>query len=138
MPASAGFAELFFALQELIQPAPPYKITQEHIPHSHQNREQYKMSRQHITHDNVFNHNAFNDVPLYPPAADQRSEILTWLSPLNSQIRHNEIRTRRVDEVGDWLFQTEEYRKWFGRRGEPDGAALFCYGALGVGKTYIR
>jgi len=71
---------------------------------------------------------------------DERSEILTWLSPLEPQIRHEDIRTHRVNEVGDWLFQTEEYRNWFGgiRGDESDGAALFCYGGPGVGKTYIR
>ena len=70
---------------------------------------------------------------------DERFEILAWLSPLEPQIRHEDIRTRRVNEVGDWLFQTEEYRKWFSiGGGKSDGAALFCYGGLGVGKTYIR
>jgi len=71
---------------------------------------------------------------------DERSEILEWLSPLEPQIRHQDIRAGRVDEVGDWLFQTEEYRNRFGRigGGESDGAALFCYGDPGVGKTYIR
>jgi len=71
---------------------------------------------------------------------DERSEILAWLSPLEPQIRHEYIRNRRVNEVGDWLFQTEEYRDWFGgiRRGESDGTALFCYGGPGAGKTYIR
>ena len=70
----------------------------------------------------------------------ERSGILAWLSPLEPQIRHQEIRARRVGEVGDWLFQTEEYRNWFGgiRGGESNGGALFCYGGLGVGKTYIR
>ena len=65
---------------------------------------------------------------------------MAWLSPLEPQIRHQDIRARRVDEVGDWLFQTEEYQNWFGgiREGESDDAALFCYGGPGVGKTYIR
>ena len=72
--------------------------------------------------------------------ADERSQILAWLSPLEPRIRHHDIQTRRVDKVGDWLLQTEEYRNWFsGIRGdESSGAALFCYGNPGVGKTYIR
>jgi len=72
--------------------------------------------------------------------ADQKSVILAWLSPLEPQRRHHDIRTRRIDEVGDWLFQTEEYLDWFGgvRGGKPDASALFCYGGPGVGKTYIR
>ena len=72
--------------------------------------------------------------------ADERSEILAWLSPLEPQRRHHDIRTRRVDEVGNWLLQTEEYRNWFdGIHGdESNGAVLFGYGGPGVGKTYIR
>jgi len=72
--------------------------------------------------------------------ADERSEILAWLSPLKPRIRRQDIRTRRVDGVGDWLLQTQEYRNLFDgiRRDESGGAALFCYGGPGVGKTFIR
>ena len=71
---------------------------------------------------------------------DEKSEILTWLSPLEPQRRHHDIQTRRVDNVGDWLMQTEEYRTWVGGIGGGDsgGSALFCHGGPGVGKTYIR
>ena len=72
--------------------------------------------------------------------ADEKSDILAWLSPLEPQRRHQDIRIRRVDEVGDWLLQTQEYRNWLGgiRGGESGGSALFCYGGPGVGKTFIR
>ena len=72
--------------------------------------------------------------------ADEKSEILAWLSPLEPQIRHQDIRTRRVDEVGSWLLQTQEYRNWFSGVGwgGSGGSALFCHGGPGVGKTYIR
>ena len=67
-------------------------------------------------------------------------EISAWLSPLEPLRRHHNIRNRRVDEVGDWLLQTKEYRNWVGGIGGrgSDGSALFCYGGPGVGKTYIR
>jgi len=73
-------------------------------------------------------------------SADERDKILAWLSPLEPRIRHHEIRAHRVEHVGDWLLQTEEYRNWFDdiRGGESGGSALFCHGAPGVGKTYIR
>ena len=71
--------------------------------------------------------------------ADERTEILAWLSLLEPQMRHEDIRAHRVKDVGGWLFQTEEYQNWFNgiRGGESDNLALFCYGAPGVGKTYI-
>jgi len=73
-------------------------------------------------------------------SADERDKILAWLSPLEPRIRHHDIRAHRVEHVGDWLLQTEEYRNWFDgiRGGESGGSALFCYGDPGVGKTHIR
>jgi len=72
--------------------------------------------------------------------ADERDKILAWLSPLEPRMRHHDIRAQRVEHVGDWFLETEEYRNWFdGIRGrESGGSALFCYGDPGVGKTYIR
>ena len=67
----------------------------------------------HHTSDNInsFNNtNSFNNVWNNCTVADEKSEILAWLSPLEPQIRHQDIRTRRVDEVGGWLLHTEEYR----------------------------
>ena len=72
-------------------------------------------------------------------STDERDRILAWISPLEPRIRHHGIRAHRVEDVGDWLLQTEEYRNWFDgtRDGKPDNSALFCCGAPGVGKTYI-
>ena len=72
--------------------------------------------------------------------ADDRSQLLTWLSPLDPGLRHWDIQERRVKDVGEWLIQTKEFRTWCGLSGEGDGekAVLFCYGDPGVGKTFIR
>ena len=72
--------------------------------------------------------------------ADDRSELLTWLSPLNPGLQHWDIQERRVEGVGEWLIQTGEFRRWRGLSGESEGdkAVLFCYGNPGVGKTFIR
>ena len=73
-------------------------------------------------------------------SADERTEILAWLSPLDPRIRHDNIRAHRVKDVGNWLLRTEEYQNWFDgiQGGEPNNSVLFCYGDPGVGKTYIR
>ena len=70
---------------------------------------------------------------------DDRSNILAWLSPLDPKSRHRDIQDRRVEDVGEWLLKTEEFRSWHagGGEGESDDAVLFCYGDPGVGKTYI-
>jgi len=72
--------------------------------------------------------------------ADDRSNILAWLSPLDPKLRHQDIQDRRVEDIGEWLLQTEEFRRWRAgsEGGESDKVVLFCYGDPGVGKTYIR
>jgi len=88
-------------------------------------------------HHNNANVDSFNSNSV---VADERSEILAWLSPLRPQRRHRDIQACRVNGVGEWLLDTEEYRNWSGGmlEGKSDGSALFCHGAPGVGKTYIR
>ena len=72
--------------------------------------------------------------------ADDLPNILAWLSPLDPKLRHQDIGDRRIENVGEWLLQTEEFSSW--RRGseggESDNAVLFCYGDPGAGKTFIR
>jgi len=95
--------------------------------------------------NNSFNtNNSFNNTFSFKNVTnfgntDERDKILEWISPLEPRIRHHDIRAHRVEHVGDWLLQTEEYRNWFDgiRGGEPDNSVLFCYGDPGVGKTHI-
>jgi len=91
------------------------------------------------------NYNSFN--PTYigttyinPTFTDDRPNILAWLSPLDPKLRHQDIRDRRIEGVGEWVLQTKEFRAWsaIGEDGKSDNAVLFCYGNPGVGKTYFR
>lgn len=86
------------------------------------------------------NYNCFNTTNSTPTVADDRPHILAWLSPLDPRLRHQDIRDRRVGNVGEWILQTEEFRNW--RTASEDGKSgsgvLFLYGGPGVGKTYIR
>ena len=97
------------------------------------------MSQYTIDNSTFFgNTNSFNVQNNY--VADDRSQLLAWLSPLEPKLRHRDIQERRVDNVGEWLLQTEEFRRWHDGSGEIEGdkAVLFCYGGPGVGKTFIR
>jgi len=86
------------------------------------------------------NSNSFNNVWNNYTVADDRSQLLAWLSPLEPRLRHRDIQEHRIDNVGEWLMHTEEFRSWHGCHGEGEGdnGVLFCYGAPGVGKTFIR
>ena len=82
--------------------------------------------------------NEYNKVSNYRyTTTNERSRIMTWLSPLEPKLR---IQERRVKKVGEWLIQAEEFRGWHDPSGEGEGdnAVLFCYGDPGVGKTFIR
>jgi len=72
-------------------------------------------------------------------AVDDRSEILEWLSPLEPLIRHQDIRKRRADNLGEWRMQTSKFQNWCdGAQQEgSESGALFCPGDLGAGKTYF-
>jgi len=89
-------------------------------------------------HANSFNTNSFN--VLNYAVTDDRSQLLTWLSALDPRLRHQDIQERRVDNIGEWLMRTKEFRSWHdgSREGEGDKAVLFGYGDPGAGKTFIR
>ena len=103
-------------------------------------REKEKMSQSFSHNAHSFNTTYTVSVSNNFTVAGDRSNILAWLSPLDPKPRHQDIQDRRVENVGEWLLQTEEYRRWHvgSRGGESNDAVLFCYGGPGVGKTYIR
>ena len=70
--------------------------------------------------------------------ADENPEIMQWLSPLDLRRRHQEVSTDRVDGVGNWLLEINEFREWMSNESGADKAVLFCCGSPGVGKTYLR
>lgn len=86
------------------------------------------------------NNNSINIANIFHyTAPDDESEILEWLSLLDPRARHREIGVQRVDGIGAWLLETEEFRGWrnSSREEESNHATLFCDGSLGVGKSYI-
>ena len=89
-------------------------------------------------HNITNSHN--NTVNVKNVVADENPEIMQWLSPLDPRGRHQDVRTDRLDGVGNWLLETNEFREWrsVGRKGEANKAILFCHGDPGVGKTYLR
>jgi len=98
---------------------------------------------QYPVHDNsnsINNTNSFNNAWNNCNIADDRSPLLAWLAPLEPKIRHRDIQEHRVYNVEEWLMETEEFRTWCDSRGEGEGdsAVLFCHGATGAGKTFIR
>jgi len=113
-----------------------YSGRDNHLRSGEQKMSQYRIN----DNANCFNTNLFNNVWNSYTIAEDRSQLLTWLSPLELKLRHRDIQERRLDNVGEWLMGTEEFRSWndWSGEGEDDKAVLFCYGGPGVGKTFIR
>ena len=70
--------------------------------------------------------------------ANRRLEILQWISPSVPWERHEDISNDRVDGIGEWFLQTDEFVKWRDGEGDVANQVLFGYGGAGVGKTYLR
>jgi len=70
---------------------------------------------------------------------DDESKILGWLSPLEPGIRHRDIGAQRLDSIGSWVLETQEFRCWHGgsREDGPNHPTLFCHGNPGAGKSYM-
>ena len=64
--------------------------------------------------------------------------IQAWLSPLEPDIRHRDVSNSRLDGIGDWVLQRNEFESWYGSQGGSKDPTLLCYGGQGVGKTFIR
>jgi len=82
--------------------------------------------------------NSYNNTIINVGADSESLRIQAWLSPLEPHRRHQDVRNRRLDGVGDWVLRRNEFESW---RRSQDGSVdstLLCYGGQGVGKTYIR
>jgi len=71
-------------------------------------------------------------------SSDEDAQIMRWLSPLEPNNRHQDVRNDRFDGVGDLFLETGEFLEWRGGDGGVDQAILFCSWNPGVGKTYLR
>ena len=68
---------------------------------------------------------------------DENALILKWLSPLEPRLRHQDVRTRRLDGLGDWFLRGDEFINWRDGEDRSTMSTLFCSGAPGAGKTYL-
>ena len=69
---------------------------------------------------------------------EESLRIQAWLSPLKPDIRHEDVSNRRMEGIGDWVLQRNEFESWSGSEDGTGDPTLFCYGGQGVGKTFLR
>jgi len=87
---------------------------------------------------NVGNVSNSNHTTINVGMDEESLRIQEWLSPLEPHKRHQNVRNRRLDGVGEWVLQRSEFQLWCGSRAGSVNSTLLCYGGQGVGKTYIR
>jgi len=88
-------------------------------------------------HKNSFNVKNSYNTTYNTKYVDESAQILEWLSPLEPRLRHHDVRTRRLDGLGHWLLETEDFIKWRDGGNGFSTATLFGSGAPGTGKTYL-
>jgi len=69
---------------------------------------------------------------------EESLRIQEWLSPLEPQKRHQDVRSSRFGGVGEWVLRRSEFESWCKSQDGSVNRTLLCYGGQGVGKTYIR
>ena len=70
--------------------------------------------------------------------SEESLRIQAWLSPLDPHARHQDVRNRRLDGVGEWVLEKNEFESWRESQDSSVNRTLLCYGNQGAGKTYIR
>ena len=70
--------------------------------------------------------------------SEESLRIQRWLSLLEPHARHQDVRNRRLDGVGDWVLENHEFESWHKSLESSGNPTLLCYGDQGAGKTYIR
>ena len=61
--------------------------------------------------------------------------VLEWLSPLNPQQTHVDVRSQRLPGTGLWLLDKDEFKRW--RYDALSPHILWCHGIPGAGKTVL-
>ncbi|KAH6962404.1 hypothetical protein BKA56DRAFT_560140 [Ilyonectria sp. MPI-CAGE-AT-0026] len=66
--------------------------------------------------------------------ADERFEILLWISDIQYEADHYNARSGRTDGTGEWLLADQVYRDW---RTTSASICLWLHGKPGAGKTKL-
>ncbi|KAI5817196.1 hypothetical protein BZA77DRAFT_263220, partial [Pyronema omphalodes] len=69
--------------------------------------------------------------------ANETGRLISSLSPLEPQNRHQEIRAKRLQGTGDWFLNNSDYKSWRDDRDDSVHSVFICSGIQGAGKSVI-
>ena len=69
-------------------------------------------------------------------AAEERSTILEWISPVKHEQKHHNIAQPRVPGTAQWFLMLDQFTRWRDGLDVPN-ALLLCQGIQGSGKSVI-
>ena len=72
-------------------------------------------------------------VPLTRFSDRRHEEILRWLTTSRPSEKHNDAQKQRSDSSGEWIFETENFKKW---AAQP-GSLLWIHGIGRLMSTYL-
>ena len=90
------------------------------------------------SNQNVGNMSNFYNNTINVGLSEESARIQAWLSPLEPHARHQDVRNRRLDGVGEWVLEKNEFVSWCENQDTSVNRTLLCYGNQGAGKTYLR
>lgn len=69
-------------------------------------------------------------------AAEERGRVLNWISTVDHEEKHHDIRSQRLDGTGGWFLDERLFQRW---RDEPQlhNNTLLCQGIQGSGKSVL-
>jgi ankyrin repeat protein len=73
-----------------------------------------------------------NEPPRIQHSEEDRS-ILSWISTLDMELKHSEHRRMRINGIGEWFLQSDEFKEWSSE--DSQTSVLWCPGYPGTGKT---
>ena len=66
--------------------------------------------------------------------AEESLRIQEWLSPLEPDKRHQDVRDSRLGGVGEWVLGRSEFESWYKGQEVSMNRTLLCYGVKGLAR----
>lgn len=73
------------------------------------------------------------------PTDRKLERICAWISPLELRKRQQDVRSKRTEDTGEWLLETDAFQTWCNSKDDEQvpRRVLACYGKPGAGKTFL-